>query len=290
MAMGMGMRSGLFHTLAFGIAGAAIAGCLLTTSLDGLDDTSAAAGDSGPKTDATEAAKDGSSEGSVGPGGDAGTDAGEAGAPFRCASLSPAPVFCTDFDTGTLASIIDSDTAVGGAIAFDDAVFRSPSRSVRLTAPALAGADVAHAQLRRSFGFTPTTSIRVEFDLKIDSTDPSSSNAISVGMGGYELGLFLGATAKLRQGVPGDGGTAFSATNVTPPAAGTWVHLALTIALVDGASTATLAYDGVASGPLPIVMDQYRASSWLVVVGLNYVDAPDDGRELHIDNLVIDAK
>jgi hypothetical protein len=281
------MRVGFTSLLAFGAMGT---GCLLTTSLDGLDDSPAplgghdgatSAGDSGGLIDAADAAT----------AADAPVDVDAQGpVDFRCASLPSVPVFCTDFDMGTVSSIIGAPTTdLGGEVKLDSLVFRSSSRSLALTAPA-AATGVGRANVGRTFGFAPQNSISVDLDLRLDSIDKSSVNTLSISMGSYDLSLFLGGSAKLREGVPGDGGTIYTATDQSPPKAGAWVHLSLAVVLASGASKATVSYDGVPLGSIPLVIEAYRASSWSVDLGLNYITTPDDGRELHIDNLVIDAK
>lgn len=278
-------------TFVFG-AGALGSACLLTTSLDGLDDSAATARTDGAPGDGAGEGHDAGDAVAQGDGPvDASTD--DSGAPpaFRCSSRVPAPVFCTDFDTGTLSGIIGAPvTALGGQVTLDDTVSRSPLRSMKLTSPATSTAGVGRAQVGRNFGFAPQTSIVVEFDLLLESVDKTASNMVSIGMGSYDLSLFIGGTAKLREGVPGDGALVYTATDRVPPKSGAWVHLSLSIKLANGASTATLAYDGVAQSALPLVIEAYRASAWDIDIGLNYVGGPDDGRLVHIDNLVIDAK
>ncbi len=281
-------RSGPLSLLVVGLA--AGAGCLLTTPLDGFDGPG---GGGGSDTGA------GGEVGLDGPGGDAGPqadgpsdapiDQAEAAVDFRCSSLAQVPAFCTDFDMGTLASIVGSpNTILGGQVTLDETVFRSSSRSVKFTSPSITG-TMGRANFARSFGFTPQSSIRVELDLRIDSIDTSSTNTITVSMGNYDLALFLGGSAKLRQGVPGDGGTVFSSTNLLGSPVKAWVHVSLAIAIVNGSSTATVAYDGVPQSSVPLVIDQYRMGAWQVAVGLNFISGPDNGRELHVDNLVIDG-
>jgi hypothetical protein len=289
------MRRCLTSVLAIALLGT---GCLLTTSLDGLTDPPVTtSGDRDASLMDSSSSPDGAPQGGDGSAGvDAGNDAdGAAPVDFRCSSLSPLPVFCTDFDTGTLGSIIGTPkTALGGNVQLDSLVYRSASRSLALTAPAIAS-GTGRASVARSFGFVPQTSIVVAFDIRIDSIDASSVNGLNISMGGYELGLFLGGSAKLREGLPVDGGgmPAYGTTNLAPPPLGRWAHLTLSVTLGTGAaptSSATIAYDGVPQGAVPLVIHAYRSSSWSVDVGLLFIAGPDDGRDIHIDNLVIDAK
>lgn len=291
------MRGRLTSVLALGALGT---GCLLTTSLDGLDDlpvTTIGDRDASSPADSSSSSSDGAPHDEDGAATvDAGHDAaGGAGTDFRCSSLSPLPVFCTDFDTGTLGAIVGTPrTALGGEVKLDPLVFRSTSRSLALTAPALAS-GTGRASVARAFGFAPQTSIVVAFDMRLDSIDKSSVNSLNISMGGYEVALFLGGSAKLREGLPVDGGgpPSFSSTDLSPPPLGTWVHLTLSVTLGTGASamsSAILAYDGTPQGAVPLVIHAYRSTSWSVDVGLNFVSSPDDGRDVHIDNLVVDAK
>jgi hypothetical protein len=280
------MRAGLASVLILGAFGA---GCLLTTPLDGFADPQAAIGgpDAAPSPGDSGQGADGGADGA-----DAGDAAPDAPSPdFRCSSLATAPLFCTDFDKGTLQDIVAStNTALGGTVTLDETVYRSTSRSLELTSPALTS-GVPVALVSGTFAAAPLTSMLVEFDIRIDSIDKGSINTLSIYMGGYVLSVFLGQFApKLREGLPVDGGHVYTSTDLTAPKAGVWVHFALDIKLAVGASTATLSYDGVAQGPFPLVMESYLAGNWRVDLGLNYITTPDEGREVHVDNLVIDAK
>jgi hypothetical protein len=105
--------SGLIYAFA-----AALGGCSLTTSFDGLSGGSPSnpldGGDDAVAKDAT-TTTDGPT--------DAGLDA-EADAPdpdSRCTMITPAPAFCSDFDTGTIDAILGTpNTALGGSVAFDE--------------------------------------------------------------------------------------------------------------------------------------------------------------------------
>lgn len=255
-------------------------GCLLTTTLDGL---------SGGADVGSGEASAGDSSGDAGTAGDAANAEGGAGE-FRCAMLSPAPAFCTDFDVGTLGSIIESSTEVGCSATLDDTLFSSTHRSLKLASPNLRS-GTGRATVGRQFNFIPQSFIGVQFDLHVDSVDKTAAKVVGIDMGGYILALTVGDNAKIREGVPGgDGGPVFSVTDRLPPAAGRWVRVAFIVSIVDSGSHVVLSYDGVAQSAVPLVIHRYRASGWAVNVGINFVIAPDEGRDIHIDNLVIDGK
>jgi hypothetical protein len=289
---------GRLHFFAYGMASSAAlavaAGCLLTTPLDGLEGTAAAPSMESGSTGAADGPtgdRGPGADGSVAVTPDAGPDA-DAASMFRCAALPAPPTFCTDFDMGTIVSIFGgSTTSNGGAVTLDDTLYRSPSQSLKVTIPSLpTGAPTTKAFVLHSFGFAPTSAIDVEFDLHVDSPDKSSSNTLAIAMGSYQLALFIGDSAKVRQAIPSDGGVLYPATNVSAPPAGTWVHVSFVVALAPGASTVTLSFDGVAQGPFPVLTEQYLTPSWSISVGSTFVSAPDLGRELHIDNLIFDVK
>ena len=277
-----------WHCLVYAL-GAALGGCLLTTPLDGLSGTP-----SNPTADAMADGGDATVDAVVNNGpADASPDADAAVADFRCTMFTPAPVFCSDFDMGTSVSVFGTPIiALGGAVTFDDTIFVSRSRSLRLTVPALAaGAGIARATIGRSFPIAAATStIELRFDMHIDSADTDVSSTLFLSMAAWDLTLFVGTTSRLREGTPGDGGLDYKSTDRTPPALGRWVNASLTLALGPGSSSATIAYDGVTQSAVPLVAHAYRAASIRVDVGFSYVSAPDNGRDMHIDNLVVDMK
>lgn len=269
--------------------GAAVGGCLLTTPLDGLSDTS-----SSPAADAMADGGDATVDAVVNDGpADTSPDADAAVADFRCTIFTPAPVFCSDFDMGTSDSVFGTPILVlGGSVTFDDTIFVSRSRSLRLMVPVLpAGAGNGRATIGRSFPVAAATStIELRFDMHIDSADTDVSSTAFFSMGAWDLTLFVGTTSRLREGTPGDGGLDYKSTDRTPPALGHWVNASLTLALGAGSSSATIAYDGVKQSAVPLVAHTYRAASIRVDVGFSYVSSPDNGRDMHIDNLVVDMK
>jgi hypothetical protein len=286
-------RAALGATFAIG---AVLAGCLLTTPLDGFSDSSGqtpARDDSGALP-GTDAGMDGSIDSAV-EGGPPSVDGGPR-ADFRCAVLSPAPSFCADFDTGDLAANVGAPVlSLGGQAVLDDTSSVSPARSLKLTTPALnTGMGPTRARATRAFGFVPANSIRVELDMRIDSSDKTATNAVSVSLNNYDISLFLGSSAKLREGIPGQAGIVYTTTDQTAPKAAAWFHLSLLVTLAkagdSSTSTVTVSYDGVAQGAVPVKIEQYLGASWRVDLGINYVEGPDTGHDVHIDNVVIDAK
>jgi hypothetical protein len=227
---------------------------------------------------------------------DSGSDvaSGDGATPaFRCSALMPVPAFCTDFDQGTLASIFGTpDTAAGATLALDDLMFVSPGRSMRAFIAAVATGSTPHAVVNKTFGFAPTSRISVEMDMRMDSADGSSTNTVDVVMNGYALALFLGgSSAKIREGVPADGGGLnYGSTDRLAPPSAKWFHLSFVITTTAGAAKVVLAYDSVPQSAVPLVVDQYMASTWKVQLGLNFVGVPDQGRDMHFDNLVIDGQ
>ncbi len=97
-----------------------LAGCLLTTSLDGLSGTPSQ--DGGSSVDAS--SSDSAPPDTV----DGGDGAGEARA--FCASQSPPPVFCVDFDDGRLDEVFSGLRRTAGDVRIDGASFVSPPSSM----------------------------------------------------------------------------------------------------------------------------------------------------------------
>jgi hypothetical protein len=256
---------------------AALGGCFLTTSLDGLSGSPAMLMDTG-------VAGDGPT--------DAGVEPDAPAADFRCMMITPAPAFCSDFDTGSIDGTLGTpNTALGGTVAFDETTFVSRGRSLKLTTPALtAGAGIARAGVVQSFERAGRSTINVRFDMRVDSADGAEASTLALWMGDWDVTLFIGSTSRIREGVSGDGGRVFTSTDKTAPPVGRWISTSLILTLDSSSSNVVVAYEGVKQGAVPLVAHQYLASSIRVEVGFNYVARPDRGRDMHIDNLVVDIE
>jgi hypothetical protein len=122
-------------------------------------------------------------------------DAGQ-GIGSYCASLSPAPTFCEDFDEGTLGpwSYIDTN---GGTLGLTHAEAKSPPASLLVTLAAFsveAGPDAGEFSETVNLKTLGTyTSLRMGFDLYVPAPITSSQNAVGfVGLPAVCPNLLIG--------------------------------------------------------------------------------------------------
>jgi hypothetical protein len=97
----------------------------------------------------------------------AGGDSGESDSPPPpfCASLTPAPTLCSDFDEVDLPAGWEGITQWGDCgLVVDDQAYASPSRSISFTTLALADTEQCAASLDRTLA-EPTTSLSIDFDI-----------------------------------------------------------------------------------------------------------------------------
>ncbi|MBX3186179.1 MAG: hypothetical protein KF819_04155 [Labilithrix sp.] len=138
-----------------------LAGCSFFTSLDGLREPAAI------DDDASSTADDASTPPVVG-GGDAGAPEagdGSVGAP-PCATLSPAPFLCRDFDDGApIAAGFDGVTTEnGGALTIDADDRRSAPNSLLLVLPSAPSSQVVRAYLGKQL---PDAVVRISVRMNV---------------------------------------------------------------------------------------------------------------------------
>jgi hypothetical protein len=152
----------------------ACSACSILTSLDGLS--------AGGVADVREASSptDGASadvvDASTAPT-DAGVDAtADADSGPFCASLSPPPTFCVDFDSKPIAFDWSSMTGNNGSFTLDDAVFVSPGNSAKATLP---GVSCFGPVLAKNYS-TPTKEVHFEVMLRPGFDDGGVNSESSI--------------------------------------------------------------------------------------------------------------
>jgi hypothetical protein len=226
-------------------------------------------------------------------------DALDAASPF-CASLSPAPAFCDDFDEGTALAADWSYFSIAppdaGTVAVDTGAYVSPPASLA----AQIGAGTANgnglvAQLNKQFVASSSSSAHLEYRLRIDAVDSVENELFSqlAFKGGaatpYILDVYLGQGAVLEEEIPGDGGVTFKEHPLaTQPTVGVWSLLTLDVDFVN--VTVKLTIDGTVAfeGGLD---PGYNAGTPLLTIGVGYYAGPPrtvSGGAGHFDNVVLD--
>lgn len=177
-----------------------------------------------------------------------------------CASQSPAPVFCDDFDQGALATPWDQLAMTGGTATLDGtSVVSAPEAMLASVTPnvAASGVDVA--------GYKSFTSLQgvagtytLSFDVRIDAADESSSSdavlgAIQLWNGStiWDLELevaYSSAAGNFTAQLTENGGSTYvahAASQPLPKAAWTRVAIAITLpATASGKASATMSFGG----------------------------------------------
>jgi hypothetical protein len=242
---------------------------------------------------------DGGDGGSVGPGdGTTGADGVSGGdgsvveasaMPF-CASLSPKPKYCADFDTGS----ISDDGNLDGLPTIDPAVSKSPPAS--LLAVVEVNASGRGAKVTRDFIDTPA-SFAVAFDILVDEYDASHDVelvAVQLTRSGTQVCLFDASVRGNQWTIDEscqDGATRTveiphrSSISLMPSR---WTHVAFSV--VFGATrTLTLTIDGQ-SAYTSLALDPATASGTAALsVGINYLQTAATIRtKLHMDNVTFD--
>jgi hypothetical protein len=227
-------KVGFSWTFRAGLAGVvALASC---TSLSGLSDGSDAAADGGP------AGIDGSPS-------DAGADVLLPDAHW-CERQSPAPLFCSDFDTEPFTAPWDPPWLTGGsALSADFSVFTSPPASLLTSLPQLT--TDGRARVCKTFPHFPAEA-HLAFDLQVDQVGtPQSAGVASIRLndpkGTLYTDLIIDAAGwKVGQSWQlNDGGSPAMPMQIPlteTPAASTWTRVKLDLALAadGGASSATV--------------------------------------------------
>jgi hypothetical protein len=186
---------------------------------------------------------------------------GEAATPF-CASRSPQPALCLDFDSdpafGTW--VLGSDK--GGKVEPSSAAFVSPPRSAFLSR-ATGLASAARMGLRYTLAGSRPDEIVLATDVRIDQIDTNQemdffSVVFPSVVGGeaaeLQLSVADGAFQFEAWSYPPDGGDThnFSSFERAVPTA-KWIHLELNLRLT-APGNATLTVDGVAAPQIPITL------------------------------------
>jgi hypothetical protein len=243
---------------------------------------------------------------SVVPSADDAAAGGDAG-PDWCRANAPDATACEDFDgPGEFArggwSPQGGNRGEIGAL--DDVVFRSPSRALTMSTPALGNGSPA-AQWCIAHPFPSSLHIALALDVRIDTLDtngaymtfadlalggapPSSGTHLSLAIdrAGLHLLVLQGASP-----LPVD--HLFS----TSLALGTWVRVAIDVVRdVDGGTgaQASVSLDGrelaFVEGPSAGRFVINGAGDTTVDVGACYVSAPSVAQVVHVDDVVVDLR
>jgi hypothetical protein len=219
-----------------------------------------------------------------------------------CASQSPAPLFCCDFDTTPMPWGWDSVQTNMGSVALDDAIFESAPHSLQAsTVPESTG--YLYAMVQKAFT-QPLGDSKLEFDMYFDTIDPDAQydKLLTMTLGDSEnpwtlyfqmpsAGKIDIATADPTE----DGGVHYNDYEFTGAGAsvvtGKWIHVEIdTIKADSGAGIGEIAarVDG-ALVLAPVAVDSAAAvGAPTIQLGLSGIGTPTGPWELHLDDVTFE--
>ena len=243
----------------------------------------------GPGGGTADGGGNGGADGGGGPG-DGGTQGGGDAGPF-CASVSPKPTFCADFDQGMAQGGFDGvgqAPAAAGAIALDT---NGP-----LSAPAALGVSITAGLadtgmgrvlvLNKAFVPMPATSVRLTYGVRVSAVDPTAGAQLSeIEIGKAAIVVYVTPTkAFAQERVPTDaGGATYQSYPLSAaPAAGVWTNVEVVVDLsarrytikIAGAVAIDRALAGsVVSGKVGLALGlAYYSGSNVVASGADFDD------------------
>ena len=224
---------------------------------------------------------------------DARVDAGEGSADARsgwCATVSPAPLFCDDFDEGALSAVWHKQLPTSGLVEVDTtaAESRPGSLHVKIDDGGTPGGQTAYATTTFS-----ETAVRIEvaFAFWPDSLVPDdpASYVMEIQVGQNTLSLYVNPSKSAWQEhlVPPDATPSFPDHNVqTPLPIGAWTDADVVVDLGATPAWLTVKYGGttVRSDPLD---PSWTAGPWSLTLGPAYLNDTTDTRSFHFDDVVV---
>jgi hypothetical protein len=224
--------------------------------------------------------------------------------PRWCATVSPAPLFCDDFDVGALGATWSGGLQQSTATAtLDSTIFESPPSSMLVAIPSFSSGGDGIAMLSTTFSAILNGASTYAFDLIIEAWDMNANytKVASIIMpGGYAIYIQIDATGVLdiAEQIPAeDGGFAYgdyfgAPTTVIAP--GVWHRIELrTAPPIDGGSgiaSLTATFDHAT------VIDETSLEAVIppgapeIELGLYWVVPMEAPWRVHFDNVVFDMK
>lgn len=208
-----------------------------------------------------------------------------------CATLTPAPRFCDDFDDGVLADDWTALTAVNGEADLDPTTSTSAPASFVLGTAPIGTDESAHVHLRTTAAGTPNGHVVLSFDVLLEAVT-FTQGVVAIATldvaANHFFTLYLrdgdadAPAATLEETAPGRTTRHVLSTLPTP---GTWTRATLDVDLA--AATATVRWNTVvALDGAPIV--DVPAKDPTIRIGAVYVYGPAASFGAHFDNVTLD--
>jgi len=217
-----------------------------------------------------------------------------------CAALGPQPLFCADFDEGSVGSGWSHVDQTNGALALDTDEFESAPAAVVVHSPAVMAGTVDVA-MYRAFSLTGQTfQGSIDLDMRVDRADSNGGVAVLAQVGleqvgtSYVVQLVAMSQANVLSFTISEVSTAAPLPVMHPvqPTIGlaTWTHVTLTVQtpFSGGPATATLSFDGqqVASAPINVPVANFTQTFG---VGITYAQTPSTGWTVVFDDVIFNA-
>jgi hypothetical protein len=220
-----------------------------------------------------------------------------------CASQSPTPLFCCDFDTTPMPWGWDSVQTNMGSVALDDHIHESPPYSLQAsTVPETTGYLLAMVQ--KSF-IQPLGDSKLEFDMYFDTIDPGAQYdklaTIMLGDSDDPWTIYFqmprAGQIDIATADPlADGGVHYIDYEFTEAGGavvtGKWIHVEIDTMKADsgpGIGQLQARVDGVlALAPVP-VDSKVAVGAPTIQLGLTGIGTPTGPWALHIDNVTFDT-
>jgi hypothetical protein len=222
-----------------------------------------------------------------------------------CASRSPAPTFCQDFDEGPLPGNFSGESTVNGTLSLSKASVVSAPYSLLAQDNALGACAGLNTALRNFFPALPTAATTFTLDFEIDplNVDPNSGAALvvaSLDFGDAANERYSIQLTLFQQGVAGsigirleeqaayaDGGTFYEPHALQNMPSGAWTEVVLEVNLAPASATATVNY-----GSTPVLSDapltiSLNPTNLMLTIGSAYESTPSSGWTTGYDNVAL---
>ena len=240
--------------------------------------------------------------GGSGASGDAGGDADATDASVGgrfCATRTPAPTFCADFDEGRSLS---SDWGVvqegpPGALVIDRDAGTSAPASLRASVPAVSNGPQSLEYVARAF--TVTKRLAVEFDARADTLGSSAGQVTLVAIYAHDSAAMVDRSlihyvTSLSAQIEEEEAPPFQSwphALANAPPLGQWVHHELRMDLVNGGAVLTLKIANATVLDAIVLGQAWSAGEYRVTFGLAYINN-DAGApwSFHYDNIAVNVE
>lgn len=224
---------------------------------------------------------------------DAQADSSDSAVAGYCASLSPTPGFCADFDTGAFDSQFSFEHAVGtGSLSADATTsVSSPNSFVAKLGKSSTSADFAF--MTRVFS-GPATQFKYAFELRLDGWPGGPVSGVLAAIviddgaaDSHTLSLYVtGTYAALEESfATTDGGMAYLDHKLNwTPTLGVWTHIAFSVDL--NAKTCSVAVNGKADLTGIALDPSWKVGPPAIDLGWSYVASQSAAWIAHYDNVV----